>query len=36
LAASKFIIDQLLIKKRNKLDMYIIYAMMTMIMSDDL
>lgn len=29
-------IDQLLIKRRNKLDMYILFAMLVMIMSDDL
>lgn len=36
MAGSQFVIDQLLIKRRNKLDMYIIFAIMNMIMSDEL
>ena len=29
-------VDQLLIKKRNRMDMYILFSIMLMIMSDDL
>ena len=36
MGGAQFIVDQLLIKKKNILDMYIIFAIMLMIMSDDL
>lgn len=36
LGTAEYIIDQLLIKRRNKFDMYIIFAIMAMILSDDL
>lgn len=34
LSGSQFMIDQLLIKKHNKLDIYAFFIMMIMIMSD--
>ena len=34
LGASQFMIDQILIKKANKLDIYVFFVIMVMIMSD--
>ena len=36
LDGAQFIVDQLLIKKRNYLDIYILFSILLMIMSDDL
>ena len=36
IVGSQFIVDQLLVKRKNILDMYIIFSIMLMIMSDDL
>lgn len=35
-SGAQFLIDQLLIKKKNKFDIYVLHAILFMIMSDDL
>jgi hypothetical protein len=36
LEASQFIIDQLLVRKKNRLDIYCLFAITVLVLSDDL